>query len=240
MDGLIGISWDVWTNHAVDISQSYGQRVVLGSCTGRRRKRLSVPAGRPDGVRARKTMWLRLFPAPEHTPDHFAGTSPSSGERVVLRGCLGRLHGHGLSQARRPNSTPARTPARLGGHLKATDSLFPSDWACQRRAESLRRALRRAPRAARCAKFSNLVGLVLSWRTAFALLVLRARSTCGCCTRAHQGSAVIMLSPTRLGLDPSGPRPAALSTVAHYEKTYRAPQRTNLLVSESNVLVGNL
>ena len=87
-------------------------------------------------------MWLRLFPAPEHTPDHFAGTSPSSGERVVLRGCLGRLHGHGLSQARRPNSTPARTPARLGGHLKATDSLFPSDWACQRRAESLRRALR--------------------------------------------------------------------------------------------------
>ena len=36
-----------------------------------------------------------------------------------------------------------------------------------------------------------------------------------------------MLSPSRLDLDPSGPRPAALSTVAHYEKTYRAPQRTN-------------
>ena len=67
----------------------------------------------------------------------------------------------------------------------------------------------------------------------FALLVLRA--TCGCCTRAHQGSAVVMLSPSRLDLDPSGPRPAALSTVAHYEKTYRAPQRTNLLDSESNV-----
>ena len=82
-----------------------------------------------------------------------------------------------------------------------------------------------APRAARCTKFGNLVGLVLSWRTVFALLVLRA--TCGCCTRAHQGSAVVMLSPSRLDLDPSGPRPAALSTVAHYEKTYRAPQRTN-------------
>ena len=40
-----------------------------------------------------------------------------------------------------------------------------------------------APRAARCTKFGNLVGLVLSWRTVFALLVLRA--TCGCCTRAH-------------------------------------------------------
>ena len=90
-----------------------------------------------------------------------------------------------------------------------------------------------APRAARCTKFGNLVGLVLSWRTVFALLVLRA--TCGCCTRAHQGSAVVMLSPSRLDLDPSGPRPAALSTVAHYEKTYRAPQRTNLLDSESNV-----
>ena len=76
-----------------------------------------------------------------------------------------------------------------------------------------------APRAARCTKFGNLVGLVLSWRTVFALLVLRA--TCGCCTRAHQGSAVVMLSPSRLDLDPSGPRPAALSTVAHYEKTYR-------------------
>lgn len=82
-----------------------------------------------------------------------------------------------------------------------------------------------APRAARCTKFGNLVGLVLSWRTVFALLVLRA--TCGCCTRAHQGSAVVMLSPSRLDLDPSGPRPATLSTVAHYEKTYRAPQRTN-------------
>ena len=70
-----------------------------------------------------------------------------------------------------------------------------------------------APRAARCTKFGNLVGLVLSWRTVFALLVLRA--TCGCCTRAHQGSAVVMLSPSRLDLDPSGPRPAALSTVAH-------------------------
>ena len=84
-----------------------------------------------------------------------------------------------------------------------------------------------APRAARCTKFGNLVGLVLSWRTVFALLVLRA--TRGCCTRAHQGSAVVMLSPSRLDLDPSGPRPAALSTVAHYEKTYRAPQRTNLV-----------
>ena len=111
--------------------------------------------------------------------------------------------------------------------LNTTDSLFPSDWACQRRAESF------APRSAQCTKFGNLVGLVLSWRTVFALLVLRA--TCGCCTRAHQGSAVVMLSPSRLDLDPSGPRPAALSTVAHYEKTYRAPQRTNLLDSESNV-----
>ena len=170
---------------------------------------------------------MRLFPAPEHTPDHFAGTLPSSGRRVVLRGCLGRLHDRGLLQARRPDSRPARTPARSGGHLNATDSLFPSDWACQRRAESF------APRSARCTKFGNLVGLVLSWRTVFALLVLRA--TCGCCTRAHQGSAVVMLSPSRLDLDPSGPRPAALSTVAHYEKTYRAPQRTNLLDSESNV-----
>ena len=40
-----------------------------------------------------------------------------------------------------------------------------------------------------------------------------------------------MLSPSRLDLDPSGPRPAALSTVSHYEKTYRAPQRTNHLDS---------
>ena len=80
-----------------------------------------------------------------HAGSFCGNLAHSSGRRVVLRGCLGRLHDRGLLQARRPNSRPARTPARSGGHLNTTDSLFPSDWACQRRAESLRRAPRGAP-----------------------------------------------------------------------------------------------